>query len=107
MGSRARFSALAFHKLNPLDKRSCGTAPTGRGGVHTETDPGNARSTVFTEVILERGVEVKFGYYGLVGFRFTQANKAAASMKVPSLIREIDLIVVTEKEPNKVRTVGN
>src|ERR1700677_3293588 len=93
MASRARFSALAFNKLNALDKRSGGAASSGRGGVHAETDPGNAGGIVLAEVALESGVEVKFGHYGLAGFRFTQANEAAAGMKVPSFIREIDLLV--------------
>lgn len=107
MARRGRSSAVAFHKLNAFDKRSRGAVSSGRGGVHAETDPGDARSTVLAEVTLERGVEVKFGHYCLVGFRFAQANEASAGMKVPAFIRKIDLIVVTQKEPNKIRAVGN
>jgi hypothetical protein len=59
-------SAVAFHELNALDKRSRGAVSSGRRSVHAETDPGDAWSTVLAEVTLERGVEVKFGHYRLV-----------------------------------------
>ena len=86
MATRRRSSAVDFHKLNALDKRSCRAVSSGRGGVYAEADPGDAWSIVLAEVTLERCVEIEFGHYRLVGFRFAQANEAAAGMEVPSLV---------------------
>jgi len=47
------------------------------------------------------------GDYRLIRFGFVQANEAAACMEVATLIWKIDLLVLTEKETDEVRTIGN
>jgi hypothetical protein len=69
--------------------------------------PGDARCLILVEVSFERCVEVEFGDYRLIGFGFAQANEAAAYMEVAAFIWKIDLLLLTEKQTNEIRTVRN
>ena len=47
------------------------------------------------------------GDYRLIRFGFVQANEAAARMEVATFIWKIDLLLLTEKQTNEIRTVRN
>src|SRR5439155_19365118 len=83
------------------------TALSCLGGINAKADPGDTRCQILVEVSFERSVEVEFGDYRIIGFGFAQANEAVTCMKIATLIWKVDLRVLTEKETDEIRTVGN